>query len=245
MLTKAHKIAHVTHSHTDCSDVWRIYFEQMSKYWNSGMQNIFLVNKTNLKIPSKYKKFEYLDSQSYSDRLISCLSALEEYDYIFFDHEDMFLYSAPDFKEINLYLDLLFEDKYDYIRLIKSSNCKFKQIDKFKTLFEINLNSKWLFSIQPSFWNRLKLLNIIKQNKNCNGWELEVKSQKVLKKLKIKSAFSHREGKKRGLYHFDNDIYPYIATAIIKGKWNTSEYANELKDLFIEYKIDPLLRGNI
>lgn len=245
MLTKGHKIAHVTHSHTDCSDVWELYFEQMNKYWNTGMKNFFLVNKTNLKIPNKYKKFEYGDSQSYSDRLISCLSSLGEYEYIFFDHEDMFLYGSPDYDEINLYLELLFAKKFDYIRLIKSTNCKFKPIDNLKTLFEIDLNSKWIFSIQPSFWNRLELLNLIKQSKNCNGWELEVKSQKALRKLKIKSAFSHREGNKRGMHHFDNDVYPYIATAIIKGKWNTSEYPSELMKLFDEYKIDPSIRGNI
>ena len=245
MLINANKIAHITHSHSDCEDLWKIYFEQMNKYWNTGMQNFFLVNQTELKIPDNYIKLEYDSSQSYSDRLINCLSNLDEYEYIFFDHEDMFLYSKPDYEEINLYLDLLFRNKYDYIRLIKSTNCRFKSIDNFDTLFEISLNSKWIFSIQPSFWNRLKHLNLIKHCRNYNIWELEVKSQKILKRLKIKSAFSHREGKKRGIHHFDNDIYPYIATAINKGRWNTTEYSLELNEIFNKYKIDPLLRGHI
>ena len=156
MLTKGHKIAHVTHSHTDCSDVWELYFEQMNKYWNTGMKKFFLVNKTNLKIPNKYKKFEYGDSQSYSDRLISCLSSLGEYEYIFFDHEDMFLYGSPDYDEINLYLELLFAKKFDYIRLIKSTNCKFKPIDNLKTLFEIDLNSKWIFFNSTEFLEQIR-----------------------------------------------------------------------------------------
>lgn len=245
MLINANKIAHVTHTHTDCADVWKLYFGQTNKYWDSGMQKFLLVNKTNLNIPSTYIKFEYDNHQLYSDRLISFLESLNEYEYIFFDHEDMFLYDKPDYEEINSYLDLLFKKKYDYIRLIKSTNCKFKNIENYKTLFEISLNSKWIFSIQPSFWNRLKLLEVISKNKNCNGWELEIKSQKILKKLKIKSAFSHRQGNKRGLHHFDNDIYPYIATAIIKGRWNTKEYNIELQELFNNYKINPIFRGNI
>jgi hypothetical protein len=38
-------------------------------------------------------------------------------------------------------------------------------------------------------------------------------------------------------------VYPYIATAIIKGKWNLSEYPIELGDLLSEYKIDKSIRG--
>ena len=83
MLINANKIVHITHTHSDCDDIWALYFEQMNKYWESGMENILLVNKTNLKIPIKYTKFEYDNSQSYSDRLISCLSSLNEYEYIF------------------------------------------------------------------------------------------------------------------------------------------------------------------
>tara|TARA_B100001287_G_scaffold151774_1_gene127731 strand:- start:674 stop:1303 length:630 start_codon:yes stop_codon:yes gene_type:complete len=209
------------------------------------MQNVFLVNSSELDIPSRYKIFKYDQKDNYSQRLIKCLESLNNYKYIFFDHEDMFLYKTPDYEEINSYLIQLFNDKYDYIRLIKSSNCKYKLVENYTTLFEINLNSKWIFSLQPSFWNRETLLNLLQKNANCSGWDLELKSQKVLKNLKINSAFSHREGKKRGLYHFDNNIYPYIATAVIKGKWNISEYSLELMALFKEYNIDPSLRGYI
>ena len=245
MLLDSDKIAHITHSHTDCSDIWKIYFNQMSKFWNVGMQSVFLVNSSELNIPSRYKIFKYDQNDSYSKRLIKSLKSLNQYEYIFFDHEDMFLYKKPDYEEINTYLLQLFNGKYDYIRLIKSSNCKYKLVENYTTLFEINLNSKWIFSLQPSFWNRIKLLNLLEKNGNCSGWDLELKSQKVLKNLKISSAFSHRKGKKRGLHHFDNDIYPYIATAIIKGRWNISEYSYELADLFKEYNVDPSLRGNI
>ena len=49
--------------------------------------------------------------------------------------------------------------------------------------------------------------------------------------------------KKRGLYHYDSTIFPYIATAINKGKWNMSEYSKELDFLFKEYNVNPFERG--
>ena len=38
--------------------------------------------------------------------------------------------------------------------------------------------------------------------------------------------------------HHDSSTYPYIATAIVKGMWNVSEYPEELKEVFNEYSID-------
>ena len=38
------------------------------------------------------------------------------------------------------------------------------------------------------------------------------------------------------MYHFDSLVYPYIATAIVKGKWNFQEYP-ELKKLLDSYNI--------
>jgi hypothetical protein len=50
---------------------------------------------------------------------------------------------------------------------------------------------------------------------------------------------------KRGVYHCDSIVFPYIATAINKGKWNTSEYKKELDILFKEYNINPNMRGEV
>ena len=69
--------------------------------------------------------------------------------------------------------------------------------------------------------------------------------ESYLKKLKISSAYSHKGSSQRGLHHFDNEVYPFIATAINKGRWNTSEYNDELSILFKMYNVDPELRGNI
>jgi hypothetical protein len=48
--------------------------------------------------------------------------------------------------------------------------------------------------------------------------------------------------KKRGMHHYDSSTYPYIATAIVKGKWYTSDYP-EIKELLKTYKIEISERG--
>jgi hypothetical protein len=49
--------------------------------------------------------------------------------------------------------------------------------------------------------------------------------------------------KKRGIYHYDSEVFPYVATAIVKGKWNFSEYPKELEEVLSFCEIDKKLRG--
>jgi hypothetical protein len=48
---------------------------------------------------------------------------------------------------------------------------------------------------------------------------------------------------KRGGNHYDSNVYPYIATALVKGKWIISEYSDQLTKLLINYNIDQNKRG--
>jgi hypothetical protein len=45
-------------------------------------------------------------------------------------------------------------------------------------------------------------------------------------------------GFKRGLYHYDSKVWPYIATALNKGTWNIHEYPNEIQAIFDEFNCD-------
>jgi hypothetical protein len=42
---------------------------------------------------------------------------------------------------------------------------------------------------------------------------------------------------------YDSLVFPYVATAINKGKWNLNEYHPELNPMFEEYNINPFERG--
>lgn len=237
------RICHLTFSNTDCVDVWKLYFSQMQKFFSVGMDHFVAVNQADSGLPTPVKPLFYNEKHPYPKRLLNCLEALEAYEFIFFDHEDMFLYSTPDYKELANYYELMQSGHFDHIRLIKGGDCRYERVFSCPSLYKLSLKSKWIFSIQPSFWRRTFLIDVLKANVTVNIWELEVKSQKVVKKMLINAAFSYRSGKRRGLHHFDNDIYPYIATAIAKGKWNLSEYGVELEPLLERYQIDPTLRG--
>ena len=44
--------------------------------------------------------------------------------------------------------------------------------------------------------------------------------------------------------NYIHNIYPYVATAIVKGKWNIKEYPI-LENLLKSYNIDKNIRGEI
>jgi hypothetical protein len=231
-------ICHLTFTHSDCSDLWPMYFGEMKKFFCTKNHFVALNSKSR-KIPKEIKQIIYNDSLKYPARLFSVLDSLKKYKYIFFDHEDMFLYKKPIINEIRKYYSALKEKKYQHIRLIKGGDCIYKQDNEIESLYAFDLKSKWIFSIQPGFWDREVLMEILSQNINVNIWDLETRSQKVVKKLKLKAAFSHLKGQKRGIFHYDNSVYPYIATALNKGRWNLKEYKNEIEKLFKKYRISP------
>ena len=65
----------------------------------------------------------------------------------------------------------------------------------------------------------------------------------LCKNLNINGLLCYTGEPKRGIYHYDSYVFPIIATAITKGKWNVSEYKKELEPLLVEFNIDTSKRG--
>lgn len=238
-------IAKLTFTHTDCLDVYGIYASQMERYFPEGISDKTFV-LSNAKCDEYVgETLIYNSDDPYPRRLRSGLIQLKQkgFEYLFFDHEDMFLYDHPDVSELMKYRDLLLQDRYAHIRLIKGGKCFSRRDPSVSSLYRFIKFSSWIFSIQPSYWKINTLIEILDANLNCNIWELEERSQKVVKNIKADFAFSHRNGIRRGKYHFDNDVYPYVATAVGKGKWNFVEYRNELEPLLTRHNIDKSVRG--
>ena len=240
----------ITHTHTDCYDVCKIYDGEMpSKLWGDQFweNHYYLINseykfkKEELKLSGNF--FYYEDDLFYPLRLLNILSNINS-EIIVLDHEDMILYDKANLDEINKALNLIENKNLDSIRFIKNINAKYNEIENSEVEI-IDKNSEWIFSIQPSIWRRDSLISLLKRNLNVNIWQLEYKSQKVVRKLGLNIGVLAGNGKKRGKFHCDSEHYPFIATALFKGKWTISEYPIELKKLFTKYKIDPLIRGGI
>ncbi len=240
----------ITHTHTDCYDVCKIYDGEMpSKLWGDQFweNHYYLINseykskKEELKLSGKF--FYYEDYLFYPLRLLNILSNINS-EIIVLDHEDMILYDKANLDEINKALNLIEKKNLDSIRFIKNINAKYNKIENSRVEI-IDKKSEWIFSIQPSIWRRDSLISVLKRNLNVNIWQLEYKSQKIVRKLGLNIGVLAGDGKKRGKFHCDSEYYPFIATALFKGKWTISEYPTELKNLFRKYKIDPLIRGGI
>ena len=240
----------ITHTHTDYYDVCKIYDGEMpSKLWGDQFweNHYYLINseykskKEELKLSGNF--FYYEDYLFYPLRLLNILSNINS-EIIVLDHEDMILYDKANLDEINKALILIEKKNLDSIRFVKNINAKYNKIENSQVEI-IDKKSEWIFSIQPSIWRRNSLISVLKRNLNVNIWQLEYKSQKVVRKLGLNIGVLGGDGKKRGKFHCDSEYYPFIATALFKGKWTISEYPKELKNLFTKYKIDPLIRGGI
>jgi hypothetical protein len=229
------KPAVVIYTHTDMEDVWKIFFGQYKKYM-SEYKTYICVNQYHNSIPSEYIQVYYDDSKTYTEKLVTSLDQINE-NIILFTHEDMILYSNPNHDLIEKYTNYIFENMADSVKLLYAEDGS----PEIKSLFDKTLiiNNLSKLSIQPTIILKSIMRNIAHDCGKLSIWKFE---ESIISSGK---NFSSRVGgeKKRGIYHYDSIVFPYIATAINKGKWNMTEYYKELDLLFKEYNINPFNRG--
>ena len=80
----------LVYTHTDCKDIWKMFFNQVNKYL-PRIQKIILVNKDDSDIPLEYQKIFYNENLNYTKRVAQCLEQLHN-ETILFIHEDMILF---------------------------------------------------------------------------------------------------------------------------------------------------------
>lgn len=223
----------VIYTHSDYKDVWKLLFGQIKKYLPN--QKVYVLSDSPAdEIPSEYTTIVYNDSNVYTDRLKECLSQIDE-DVVLFQHEDMILFDNPKVELFDKYIDYVKGGIIDSVKLIYvQENDRVSDIDS--TLIS-NQYSK--FSIQPTLIKLKNFVSLLESTQPLNIWDFELAVPAEGKHYMVRLG----EERKRGMYHCDSIIYPYIATAITKGKWNYGEYMNELDELFNEYGIVPFERG--
>jgi hypothetical protein len=221
------KIPLIIYTHTDYSDVWVLLFNQIKKYLN--VFEIFMfVNDIHPDIPSDFTIITYDDTKVYTERLKECLNKLDR-DIILFMHEDMIPLNTPNLTYINQYIDYIYKNMVDSVKLIYVTGTD--TVSTIDTTLITNEYSK--FSIQPTLIKVNTFLTLLDSVKPLNIWDFEAVIRTNGRDYMCKIGGEV----KRGLYHCDSIVFPYIATAIVKGKWNFSEYNKELTELFTEYNI--------
>ena len=101
------------------------------------------------------------------------------------------------------------------------------------------LNRYSKFSIQPTLILKDTLYEKLNELPPLNIYELEEAIQNNNKDFMCKIGGEIKIGSS----HYNSLVFPYIATAIVKGKWNYLEYKNELDIILNEYNIDKNKRG--
>jgi len=207
----------IVYSHSDYFDVLDIFLEEQEKF---GIKDISIC--ADISFDDKREHFFYNEKESYTERLKNCLGQIED-DIVLYQHEDMFLYKPPDNTTFSNYVELLKNSEYSFIRLCKTGNCLLSF--SYPNLYNIDPSSTDFFAVQPTLWKRKDFINFL----NCAGsktiWELELHSSKI--KHKLKGLLHYKNEPSRG-GHYDSSVWPYVATAIVKGGWNFKEYPTEL-----------------
>jgi len=222
----------IVYTHTDMKDVWPMFFGQLKKY--IGDTKVYVaVNEDDTQL-SDMIRIIYDDSKAYTHRWLDILEQVEEETFMFI-HEDMILFDEVNFALLEKYIGYVQIGKVDSIKLIYGGT-EFTKSELDETLVT-NQYSK--LSVQPTFITKNNFVYLLKSLPPLTIWDFEkqVPTNRLDYMVKVGNE------KKRGLYHYDSTIFPYIATAINKGKWNMTEYSKELDKLFVEYNINPFERG--
>lgn len=222
----------IVYTHTDMKDIWPMFFGQLKKY--IGDTKIYVaVNEDDTQL-SDYIRIIYDDSNQYTQRWKEILEKVEEETFIFL-HEDMILFDKVDFQLLEKYIRYVEDGLVESIKLILAGD-GFNEWDTDKTLV-INQYAK--FSIQPTITTKKIFEELVNNLPPLDIWKFEESIISVGRDFMIRLGGE----KKRGIYHYDSLVFPYIATAINKGKWNLNEYVDVLNPMFEEYNINPFERG--
>ena len=227
----AKDIAHFCYTHSSYLDGWKLTFQQQRRHLGFFSREFLAIEES-----SEFATFAgqphvqrvfYDEKLSYTERLLQALEQIDA-DYIYFTHEDMPLMRTPMTNAIIEARDLL-ERKPEnaVVRMIRVGRGLRLNLDRPSRLpyfAQISCFSRWKFSIQPSLWKRSSLIALLNKCPNLNVWEFEVHGQREFSKLGFRAFQPISSGARRGRHHFDSSLYPYVATAIVKGKWNLREY---------------------
>jgi len=107
-------------------------------------------------------------------------------------------------------------DRYSKLPLFVISDNGGDFTYKIENIYPIGDDSFPLYSMQATIWNKNKFIELYENTKQEKWFECQV-YEDCCKRLNINGVYYYNGEPKRGGHH-DSSIYPYIATAVVKGK---------------------------
>ena len=228
-----------------------MFFDSLDKHMPSVKRYVF-VDKG---VPDKKSTTIYYDqTKKFRTQFLECIGQVPE-EYCIFISEDYILYDDAREDLLERYKNILEEDqKLTFIRLMKGADFKEPKYKGYDDLYVLNSSYPYFYSQSATVWRTRDLEKIFfYSDETCNFWgdiakknietSFEWRATSVCQALNIQGLFCYNGENKRGIYHYDSIVFPHIATALVEGKWNLSEYEEELLPLLSKYKIDASIRG--
>ena len=231
----------ITYTNNKCSDVWPVYMSLLKKFYGNP-QHTFLLDDTGGFPFMGLDYFIYSNNDPFYDVWLRCLSNYKS-EFFLYMQEDFFLYKPVKHDVLNFYLDVMKKNPHiSCIRLLKSGIHSKLPVENIPTLYYIDYDTDYAFSMQPTIWRTTDFLKLQETKIQISPWDEGKLNGDVLSKLDLSSLYHYNNEPKRGMSHYDSNVFSYIASALVKGKWNTREYP-ELIPILKTYGIDISIRG--
>ena len=236
----------VINTYSKYSDLWPMFFDSLEEYLPSLKRYVFVDEGE----PDENSTTVHYDSANlFRTQFLSCIKEVSE-EYCIFISEDYIMYDAPKMDLIEKYKNILDEDKkLSFIRFAKGIEFYEPEYKSHDDLYVLNNLFPYFYSQTAAIWRTRDLERIFLNSDESHianeDYEnsFEWRATAVCGILDIQGLFCYNGEAKRGIYHYDSAVFPYVATALVKGKWNLSEYKKELEPLLKKYNIDVNNRG--
>ena len=234
-------------------DVWPMFFDQIKKHVPDDFfsKKYVFVDKTQDVLPSDYEIIYYDTALKYRDQFLSGIKHVKE-EYCIYISEDYVLYGDIHIDIIKKYQSFLDTHKHlSFIRFSKGgmADFDFPNYTSREDLFELHHSIPYFYTNQAAVWRTRDLEKIHHHGPNLHIANMDYENSfewnatKTCQKLDIRGLFCYHNELKRGIYHYDSLIFPHVATALVKGRWNLKEYEEELLPLIKKYNINVEERG--
>jgi len=239
----------LVNTNSACSDIWEMFTTQLQKHFNLSNIDVTLLTDditfekhfdehVNLTISL------YNNSLTFREQYLGALVTARKY--VFHLNDDYIAYADFDVTEIEKAIKNLENNDISFVKFVRT---KYDYIPSVIDDNYFHVNS-YVYTQQPCIWKRDVLFNLYKDAPNTGsigvkgdtiGHTEEHVNQVAINK-KIKGVVLYKQEKKRGESHYNCSSVPLVLSALVRGKWNMSEYP-ELSDLLKMYKIDKNVRG--
>lgn len=213
----------IVHTHSEYSDVLELFLASLFIHQYPRDRILFLTDKLQMMLPYDCSQQCYLKETSYSSRLRHALGRIPE-EKVLLLHEDFILFKKPDYKTVFDTIPKIMDQlpNIDFVRLLRSGDPDHP--DPYSDLLQKSTNN---FAIQATIFRKEFLIKYLDKYPNHSIWDLEKEGPN---NTWVQGTYAWQPLCQRGSAHWDSKIFPYMATAVVKGKWN-HEYRRELLNL--------------